>query len=683
MNFKFKPILNLSFMGWLTVALASYYFVRNPLTPLLVAREWLPLGSSVGVVVEAAVNLMCAVWLYGVAFSLGRPLVKRLARLTGLETVLFAIPIGWGIIGLPLLALGLLGLLTTPILSGYALIISMPLAYQLIYQRPKLDGVMAHCRQHRWATLYFSLTLMIGLGLTLLPPTSWDGLFYHLTGPKLYLEAGGIYPGRDIPHLSFPSLYSIVFMLVMAVRGDIVPQLLHFGNYFLIIGLVYGTARRHLGVTNGWLAGLAVATLPMLLTLASWAYNDLALAFYANGAFYAYLCYREEGVGAEGRGWLIISGLCAGLAMSLKYTSFIAPLTIGLYILWQHRREPMVAMRQAFIFSAPAILIALPWYLKNMAFMGNPFYPFVFGGPFWNEFRAVGYAAAGTGLGQNPLSLLLLPLTITLGYDFVNGMQDASADGLTGPLFLLLLPPLLYLVSRYRRRPHPEYGAVVPLALFALAQTVVWTAGAFNSGALFQTRLMLAAFVTLAPLVALLYERLPRYDVTIQRIVQVAWGFILVMTLVHHVGECFVYQPWAYLSGGETREAYLQRRLPGHYRMMQYIDEALVDEATVLMLWEPRSYYCERDCRPDSILDSFGNFIYLYEDAEGIVGAWEEMGVSHVLIFQAGFDHLDSQEALAYDAVSLNRQLLDQLKADYLEQVTTTPGYELYEVRDE
>ena len=63
----------------------------------------------------------------------------------------------------------------------------------------------------------FVPVMILALTLALLPPTSWDGLFYHLTGPKLYLQQGAIRPGPDIPHLNFPSLMEMNFLLAMAV----------------------------------------------------------------------------------------------------------------------------------------------------------------------------------------------------------------------------------------------------------------------------------------------------------------------------------------------------------------------------------------------------------------------------------------------------------------------------------
>ena len=62
-------------------------------------------------------------------------------------------------------------------------------------------------------------------------------------------------------------------------------------------------------------------------------------------------------------------------------------------------------------------------------------------------------------------------------------------------------------------------------------------------------------------------------------------------------------QPWAYLSGAETRDDYLTRRLGAHYAAMQALNEKLPPDAVVQFLWEPRSYYSRVPAEPDAILD--------------------------------------------------------------------------------
>ena len=123
---------------------------------------------------------------------------------------------------------------------------------------PQLVRLFRQLRQWRPANppglligLYLLVIALFTLLVALLPPADWDGLFYHLTGPKLYLQAGGIAGGVDIPHLNFPSLMEMLFAWAMLLRGDMAAKLLHTFFGFLLAGLVYLTTRRFLGQETG------------------------------------------------------------------------------------------------------------------------------------------------------------------------------------------------------------------------------------------------------------------------------------------------------------------------------------------------------------------------------------------------------------------------------------------------
>jgi hypothetical protein len=122
--------------------------------------------------------------------------------------------------------------------------------------------------------------------------------------------------------------------------------------------------------------------------------------------------------------------------------------------------------------------------------------------------------------------------------------------------------------------------------------------------------------------------------------------------------------PLPYLVGLETRDVYLTRRLGAHYAAMQQLNTDLPSEAVVVFLWEPRSYYCQHDCRPDSILDTFPHLVYQYGSAGAIAGAWQQEGVTHVLIHRSGLEFVLSESPEVVDTTVLN-----ELEAQFLRPV--------------
>ena len=499
------------FVLWLFYGLSAYYVVQKPFSvPQLVLlldnpSAWLSLDfawSSVGrslLDVGTAVLINLAAWGIGTtALSYVKLKMDGLETpaLSGAETAVFGTGLGFGILGLWIFLLGLIGAFT-PTAFWATMLGSIALTLWQTFKQIKNLRQSAQSAANtnksprpprsprlslpsRGITIYLLIVLGLALTIALLPPTDWDGLFYHLKGPKLYLEAGRIVGGIDIPHLSFPALFEMLFTLAMGLRGDVAAKLLHFSFIPWLMALVYLISNNFFATENteslenssfssvpsvakqnGWTAVLILISMPMVLNLGAQAYNDLPLAFYQVGALVAILRWRQQ----EQTSWLILSGLFAGLAMGLKYTSFVTPLLLAGTVFWHFWQKENQRLRRlnefpfplrAFawkktiktllILTAVATLVALPWYLKNWAFTGNPVYPFVFGGQFWDDFRAAAYAGTGTGLGFDPIALLRLP------HDLILGLNDASQDGQPGPLFLIFLPAVLvYAFTKWKK----------------------------------------------------------------------------------------------------------------------------------------------------------------------------------------------------------------------------------------
>ncbi len=702
---QLKLVVSSLFILWLFFVLASFFAVQKPFTAanaLAMGRAWL--------------DLLAAGWLGLIALALGSWLLTYL-RPTGspaIESLILGAGLGLGSLGLLNFGLGLAGLFRP--VAAYAAAISLTIVLW-----PQLVRLYRQWRQwrpanppHLLVSFYLLAVAVMTLPVALLPPNDWDGLFYHLTGPKLYLQAGRIVGGVDIPHLSFPSLLEMLFTWAILLRSDIAAKLLHTGFALLLAGLVYLTARRFLGRKPAWLAVVVFASMPMVNTLAGWAYNDLALAFYQLASLYAIINYQlsmnnEQATEAarptvpitqianqktqnsklktqnSKLSWLILSAIFAGLAMGLKYTSFVTPLVIAGLIVWSSfsnssrqedaganthhaSRSTLHTLRSTglihlILFALIAALVAAPWYLKNWLFTGSPVYPFLyglFGGQFWDSFRADWYAAGGTGIGVRPTTWLALPWLLTLG------IRDANYwDGRTGPLFLLFLPLiLLYIALGLYRRDAKRARAVNTLLIFALAQFVVWALGVSWSRALWQSRLLLPCLAALAPVAGWLWADLPRFDLprfSVSRFANLAIGVTLALTLLDMALLTQKINPLPYLTGLESSTGYLTRRLGAHYAAMQQLNDSLPADAVVIFLWEPRSYYCQPDCRPDAILDAFPHLVDRYGSAARIARAWREAGVTHVLIHIAGLDFVLNEAPETVDTTILAELEVNEL----------------------
>ncbi len=324
--------------------------------------------------------------------------------------------------------------------------------------------------------------------------------------------------------------------------------------------------------------------------------------------------------------------------MGVKYTGVILPITLALLIALGVRHEgPKETVQTLLLFGALTIVVASPWYLKNLFFTGNPFYPFFFGGTYWDEFRAWWYSRAGTGLAFTaPWRLLVAPLEIT-----VLGIQGTeNYDATIGPI-LLTVVPLLALV--WRKIASEERRVIGYALLVCLIQYLFWLYGVAQSALLVQTRLLFPIFALLALLagytvdkLALLTRRAFSLQWFVTTVLLLALGLNAVSSALHFISD----SPLPYLTGFESKESYLTRHLGLYYTTVVHINENLSPSAKILFLWEPRSYYCQRDCWPDALLDKFKHLTYKYHDAEGIAEYLHREGVTHLLLSQTGLEYI-------------------------------------------
>jgi 4-amino-4-deoxy-L-arabinose transferase-like glycosyltransferase len=367
--------------------------------------------------------------------------------------------------------------------------------------------------------------------------------------------------------------------------------------------------------------------MPSLPLLASWAYTDLALAFYCAAVLYLLWLALDS---TNGRPW-ILSGIFCGMAMGIKYTSFVLPLVALALLVWTSRRHLLDALAPTVRFTVAAVLVASPWYLRNWIWVGNPFYPFLFGGKYWDAFLAAHYAQSGTGIGFNLRELILMPLNLALG------QRDANFyDGRIGPLWLILLPACLWLLWNHHKAK--ERRALYLPALFGAASLGVWVAGVINFSALWQSRLLFPALLPLAPMAALAWESFSRFDT---RRFQFSFFFstLVVLSIMVSLLDFGLFvlarDPLAAALGMTSRQAYFEYTQPSYADALSLVSQTPAD-AHIYFLFEPRSYGMNRTITPDSINQNLVHDFYLYHTPENILHAWQSQRYNYVLYQRVG-----------------------------------------------
>lgn len=631
-------------VAWLFAVIISYYLVHKPLS--IASLTALPdtlgniLGSDAAEVFSALANVLGDVATFVVvvifAGAAGHRLLRRWQFESALEALVLWTGVGLGALGFLVFVLAVIGIVNQWVYwIGLGVgIVSLRREVRAIWNNVHSVQMPHTTRVESALALFCALTLGITFLFSLTPPWGWDGLQYHLVTPKLILENGRVAPPPDNLSLNNPNLVEMLFLLGMTLKGDGATQVLHWIFFPLTLGAILVFAQKYFSMRGGWLASVLYCAVPTAALLSTWAYNDHALTFYTFTAFAIALRARET---RATRDFVLVGVLC-GFAFGEKVTAFFVPLALAV-LLFRPQRETLYKI---ILMIVVAGALAAPWWLRNLVFVGNPVYPFVFGGKDWDAFRTVWYTRFGSGLLQRPFELLIVPWTMT-----IYGTQSDLFQGTLGPLLLALLP--LNLIPIY-----PKNNPARAMWFFAAVLFFVWLLGVAQSNLLWQSRLLLPAFPIFSLLAARGLEKLnaltlPQFS--IHRFTSMVVAIVIALTASSYALAFANDQALGYFFGAVSREKYLTGILGAHYTTAQWVNEKLPREARILFLWEPRTYYFERDAQADAILDRFAHLRFLYGDAKSIADELRAEGYTHVLLYREGLDNLLHT---GYDPITTN-----------------------------
>ena len=624
-----KKYIGALFLLWAGAIIVVYYVVQKP-----------GLLNIFTGLLDTVLTLLVAGTLLFNAYGLGRRILQliKLNSLDAAESLLFRFGVGLGVLGLLGLFFSAVQLAHRPILALVQ--IGMALFFLIRRDGQNLIGDIHSLRsqlnlsfsQYSYFTRFaIGLTLLISFLLTLVPPfEAFDVLINHLAQPAIILRDGGLRV-VDILPFWYPTLTVNVYLWALAFGSERAAQLIHFFWGLLAILLLWHWATKIWGIEIGRKTLLLLVAIPSLAMLASWAYADMPLAFYAVAALYTTTFFRLS----RANSLLYATAIFAGLAMGVKYQSFVVPLTCGLLVLFQ--RPFSKSFGSALRFSLITLLIALPWYLRNALYMGNPFYPFLFGGRYWDQFLAAWWTEPGTGIGWNAFQIIMLPLNVILGH------RDATFfDGRLGPLYLLLLPMAVWMFIRSMHEQGEKKYSLISTGCFAALSVAVWTLGVINTSALWQARYLFTAVMAFTIPTALGWEGIKQLDTSRFRasfLINVLIGLVISLTLLDNVLFVLQRNPLAVAFGVQSRERYIERVNPSYAAVISLLDE-LPKDAQVYNLFEPRSYALPRSVQPDTINSNFAHDIYLYQTPEAIIREWKSKGYTHILVYERGLSFL-------------------------------------------
>jgi hypothetical protein len=618
------------FLIWLTVILAAYFIVQKPDFVNIAKGLFLFLAS-------VAFGFGFTFTGIGVGYWTTNGLFDRMDdHSSPVLRLIFSFGVGMGILGILGFSSAALGMA-----NGYFLPFGLAVLFLLFYYwilrgarawRYLLDEIFSDLKESpRWIPVFAIIIFALSALYSFAPPVEgFDGLFYHLTVPSLWLADDGLQL-VNIPHYWFPALMEGLFVWPLSIGFDTVPQFIHLTFSVMSLLIVWVLTRRVFGVRTAWWSTAIFLSMPSLPWLAGWAYSDFGLVFYSLSALFALVMWND----LNRSSWLLISGVLSGFAIGIKYTIFLLPIVVMIFLFLWRKGGYRLFLRDCGLFAGSALFAGGVWYLRNWIWTGNPFYPFLFGGFFWDDFRANWFSGAGTGIGWDFFEIITLPFTAMLGYHDQNYF-----DGRYGPLFLFLLPfAILALWKKWKSRSRIITGAILPFLVFGVLFSAAWGCAVVNTISLFQTRLLWPGLIALIPVLAAGVDEIEKMNLQKLRVSFIFSVLACILVLISTLDFALfmlVRNPLQSALGMETRISYIMRIQPEYGQALQ-LAEKTPESAYIYMLSEPRSYGMNRRVQPDAISDNLPHDFHLFAFNEDLIAAWKKQGYTHVLARRIAF----------------------------------------------
>jgi hypothetical protein len=625
---KRRFILGFIALIGLTIVVSLYYVWHKPISIPTAVR----LSKAFG-------QLATALGLLSIGGGLGVRLTRTRMDQTGLAWMSVQAGLGCGILSLGVLVVG-----TTigvgSFIAWLALIIlgillykdirewwsSLPGAQKIFEDSPRLG---------RWIAAGLGLVLLATLTAALAPPLKFDALVYHLSLPRFYLLNGRIAYTPWLNYWGMPQtgemLYTWATALVGVEGATSLGWLLGVTAIVGFIGLVY----LRFGAMAAWAGVAALCAGFTVSTSLAWAYVDWMTVLFGLDVLITLELWASTG----NRRCLIVAGALSGMALGSKYTAGVVLLAGTAVVVWYSRKQGnkvTIGLRDVVYFLLPAMLISMPWWIKNVMATGTPFYPFFFPGGAMDLFRLSFYQLPAWGDWRD---IVMLPVMASL-----TGME--ATPGYSASIGPLLLGLSLFVLFGWLRRSEKERQLLRIAIVFGAVGLIVWVVAARLSGYLIQSRLYFVFFPALAVLAGAGFKasndiqgagiRLGRL---VAALVLVVWGFS-VFEVVRFALELGSPQE---VLGITPAEDYIEDNLGWYARSTQVIKD-LPDDASVLMLWEPRSLYCLPKCVPDEVIDRWKHDRAMWDKPDVILDQWRLEGYSHLLFNRLGAEFVREQD---------------------------------------
>ncbi|HTC22661.1 MAG TPA: glycosyltransferase family 39 protein, partial [bacterium] len=456
--------------------------------------------------------------------------------------------------------------------------------------------------------LCFLLALLQGV----FPDVYFGALVYHLSTLEFWKDHHGIADFYTNLYSYYPFGGELYFFNGYFFGGSEAAKLL---NVFAAGLCGLGAAGWVAEETNrecGWLTWAMLLTLPLVSATVWTTQNDVLLAFFLILFFYALTRWARE---KPSFAWAAAAGLLGGAALTVKYTAALG-IFLGILTSLFMFRDLLKGKRKGgwlLILSLEALSLA-PWFIRNSAYTGDAFYPYLsslFGGrpfPAENMGALMGdHEAAWNG-------------NFSWG-NWIHQVLSGDLDKGIAPLLFGFIP---FLFLKGDRKP---------VTRFLLVLGALWLVLGFLAS--HQPRLMIPAFVTaLTALGLVLGELKNSRAASIGAWAVLFFGLASLLSL-GRLGVNYYHSDKVWL-GEQTRREYLEQapQTTSYFGLAELTGKLLPPDSRLLVVGDARGLYYPRCFYTNSVFDEpiLPKLAGEEKDGDGIARKLHEMGMDALVV---------------------------------------------------
>ncbi|MBL7163404.1 MAG: glycosyltransferase family 39 protein [Anaerolineales bacterium] len=335
-----------------------------------------------------ALSILTLLWFLWVSWCIGDAAIQRMIDprdISDGERAVLAIVLGWGVLVVLTLFLGLIGLY-------------QKWFFYLLFSLAAIWGIWKHGSWFsRWrpelipdswlGALVLSLLMIIAAGIfmwALAPAVRYDSVSYHLAVPARYLEAGRMIELPESFQTYFAHYGEMLYVIAFALGDQPLPGLINFSAGILLVIQTYYLGKRLGNQAVGWIAAVILFSLPIIGIESATTYIDIFIALFVASALHAAILWSQ----GNGDKWLLLVGLFSGLALGTKLTALWLLLPfLGLIFVGIPRKKGVRGgvhphahpffgnVLSVAVIVIPVLLLWSPWLIRDWLWTGNPIFP--------------------------------------------------------------------------------------------------------------------------------------------------------------------------------------------------------------------------------------------------------------------------------------------------------------------